>query len=57
LLTMKPSTRPKKLFKIFPVISHFNNKLQELHLPNQDISTMNHWCFGKTVCLSNSTSI
>jgi hypothetical protein len=28
---------PKKLFKIFPVISHLNNKFQELYLPNQDI--------------------
>jgi hypothetical protein len=29
---------PEKLFKIFPVISHLNNKFQELYLPNQDIS-------------------
>jgi hypothetical protein len=29
---------PKKLFKIFPAISHHNNKFQELYLPNQDIS-------------------
>jgi hypothetical protein len=29
---------PKKLFKIFAVISHLNNKFQELYLPNQDIS-------------------
>jgi hypothetical protein len=28
----------QKLFKIFPVILHMNNKLQELYLPNQDIS-------------------
>jgi hypothetical protein len=28
----------KKLFKIFPVISHLNEKFQELHLPNRDIS-------------------
>jgi hypothetical protein len=30
---------PQKLYKIFPVISDLNNKLQELHLPNQEIST------------------
>jgi hypothetical protein len=29
---------PKKLFKNFPVISHRNNKIQELYLPNRDIS-------------------
>jgi hypothetical protein len=29
---------PKKLLKIFPVISHLNKKSQELYLPNQDIS-------------------
>jgi hypothetical protein len=29
---------PKKLFKIFPVISHLNNRFQELYLPNRDIS-------------------
>jgi hypothetical protein len=29
----------KKLFKIFPVISHLNNRFQELDLPNQDIFT------------------
>jgi hypothetical protein len=29
---------PKKLFKIFPVISHLNNKFQELYLPNRDIT-------------------
>jgi hypothetical protein len=29
---------PEKLFKIFPVISHLNNRFQELYLPNQDIS-------------------
>jgi hypothetical protein len=29
---------PKKLFKIFPVISHLDNKFQELCLPNRDIS-------------------
>jgi hypothetical protein len=29
---------PEKLFKIFPVISHLNNKFQELYLPNEDIS-------------------
>jgi hypothetical protein len=29
---------PKKLFKIFPVISHLNKTFQELYLPNQDIS-------------------
>jgi hypothetical protein len=28
----------KKLFKMFPVISHLNNKFQELYLPNQGIS-------------------
>jgi hypothetical protein len=27
----------KKLFKIFPVIPHLNNRFQELYLPNQDI--------------------
>jgi hypothetical protein len=26
----------EKLFKMFPVISHLNNKFQELYLPNQD---------------------
>jgi hypothetical protein len=30
---------PKKLFKIFPVISHHNNKFQESYLRNHDIST------------------
>jgi hypothetical protein len=29
---------PEKLFKIFPVILHLNNKFQELYLPNKDIS-------------------
>jgi hypothetical protein len=29
---------PVKLFKIFPVILHLNNKFQELYLPNKDIS-------------------
>jgi hypothetical protein len=29
---------PQKLFKIFPVTLHLNSKLQELYLPNQDIS-------------------
>jgi hypothetical protein len=29
---------PEKLFKISPIISHLNNKFQELYLPNQDIS-------------------
>jgi hypothetical protein len=30
---------PKNLFKIFPVISHLNNKFQEMYLPNRDILT------------------
>jgi hypothetical protein len=29
---------PKKLFKIFPVMSHLNNRFQELYLPIRDIS-------------------
>jgi hypothetical protein len=29
--------RPEKFFKSFPVISHLNNKFQELYLPNQDM--------------------
>jgi hypothetical protein len=29
---------PEKLFKIFQVILHLNNKFQDLYLPNQDIS-------------------
>jgi hypothetical protein len=29
---------PKKLFKVFAVILHLNNKFQELYLPNHDIS-------------------
>jgi hypothetical protein len=29
---------PEKLFKVFPVIFHLNNKFQELYLPSQDIS-------------------
>jgi hypothetical protein len=29
---------PEKLFKIFSVILHLNNKFQELYLPNKDIS-------------------
>jgi hypothetical protein len=30
--------RQEKLLKIFPVISHLNNKFQELYLPNEVIS-------------------
>jgi hypothetical protein len=29
---------PKELFKIFPVISHLNNRFKVLYCPNQDIS-------------------
>jgi hypothetical protein len=29
---------PEKLFKMFPVILHFNNKFWELYLPNKGIS-------------------
>jgi hypothetical protein len=29
---------PPKLFKIYPVIQHLNNKFQSLYLPNQNIS-------------------
>jgi DnaJ-class molecular chaperone len=29
---------PKKLFKIFPVISYINNSFQETYLPNRDNS-------------------
>jgi hypothetical protein len=37
---------PQKLFKILPVISYLNNKIQELYLPDQDISideSLNLW--------------
>jgi hypothetical protein len=36
--TINSFHRPKKPFKIFPVISHLNKKFQELYLPNRDIS-------------------
>jgi hypothetical protein len=61
---MKPSIifqGPKKLFKIFPVISHLNNRFQELYLPNQDISVgeslmlwEGHLSFKQYLCLKAS---
>jgi hypothetical protein len=33
---------PKKLFNIFPLILHLNNKFQESYLPNRAFQLMNH---------------
>jgi hypothetical protein len=39
--TVNSFQKLKKLLKIFPVISHLNNKFQELYLPNCDV-LINH---------------
>jgi hypothetical protein len=60
LLTVKESfsnfQRPEKLFKIFPVMSHLNNRFQEMYLPNRDISVVESLILWKGR-LSNSSSL
>jgi hypothetical protein len=46
-----------KNFKIFPLISHLNNKFQDLYLLNQTFKLMNHRNFEKVISLSNCTSL
>jgi hypothetical protein len=54
--TINTIQRPKKLFKIFPVISHLNNTFQKLYPPDQDISIDKSLMLCKCH-LSNSTSL
>jgi hypothetical protein len=41
---------PPKLFKMYPVIQHLNNKFQNLYILNQRWTSL--WHYGKVVCFS-----